>query len=467
MLSSSASQHRGGVDRRRRSRRRPASRSARTSSWICCSRVGASGRGLTGDRTLAVRDRPRPSTSCISRASRPHDSSRGLRGAAAVGSSRREQRRDAGPTWPASRSHSAGDGWSRKRWTSRPAADGVEDVEIARRAGGSGRTGTVGAAGRAAPAPPAVAGRRRAAARPGSAARCVPAAVATARPARRPRPSAAVAGGPALQHLGSVHGVAVEEVGHVPDAREALRLLHGLRVADVLGQRRQPRLVEVLLDHLHQRPDRTLRAARDRPRDRCPTARASALFTSVPGNGKSMLAHTPSCAPSRAPEVRRQSLGQPALDAPRRHRDDLGGHRIVERLGHQVAQHRHQGVGPVGPVDVQHPGRVRRRCSPGPGTAGSVELPCPGDCVSRPESHADDRCCAAALGQGQDVRLPDPDLLVLVAQHLDRLEVARRRLDRARARAISRRVAADDAEAGELAGRRRAPAISSEPTALL
>ena len=62
-------------------------------------------------------------------------------------------------------------------------------------------------------------------------------------------------GRPALQHVGPVDGVAVEEVGDVADAREApasLPTVAELRMC--CGQGREPRFVEVLLDHLHQRP---------------------------------------------------------------------------------------------------------------------------------------------------------------------------------------------------------------------
>ena len=199
MLSSSAAS--SGRGRRRRRRHRPTgARSARTSSWIRCSSVGAPPVAAPPAARLAVRDRAAPSTSCISRASRPHDASSGLRGAPAVGSSRAEQiarRRDR----PAarSRSHSAGDGCSRKRWTSRPAAIGLEDVEIARRQPGQPEQRQPGReVEQVGLVPQALAGARPGA-RPGSAGRCGPAAAATARPARpassrrrrRRRPSAA------------------------------------------------------------------------------------------------------------------------------------------------------------------------------------------------------------------------------------------------------------------------------------
>ena len=79
--------------------------------------------------------------------------------------------------------------------------------------------------------------------------------------------------GPPLQHVGTVHRVAVEEVRHVTDAREALRTVlrrartgpRYTRIAHVLGQGRQPRILEVLLDHLHKGPH----GAFGQPRDRC------------------------------------------------------------------------------------------------------------------------------------------------------------------------------------------------------
>ena len=71
------------------------------------------------------------------------------------------------------------------------------------------------------------------------------------------------AGGPALQHVRPVHRIAVEEVRHVPDAREPPgAILFGAGLLDVLGQRRQPGLVEMVLDDLDERPHRPLRHPR-------------------------------------------------------------------------------------------------------------------------------------------------------------------------------------------------------------
>ena len=106
--------------------------------------------------------------------------------------------------------------------------------------------------------------------------------------------------GPALQHVGPVHGVAVEEVRHVADARKALRLLDGSGFADVFGQRGEPLLVEVPLHQFHQGPDG---AVRD-PGVGVGVGvggRGQRGFTNTPGKGNTTLAHTPSWRPARAP----------------------------------------------------------------------------------------------------------------------------------------------------------------------
>ena len=125
-------------------------------------------------------------------------------------------------------------------------------------------------------------------------------------------------GRPALEHVGTVDGVAVEEVCDVPDAREAPRAFHGCRVPHVLSQWREPRFVEVLLDHLDERPHGTLgdpgvtlrigtcrarqRSADQRPREREGDVGAHAVLPAL------------ACT-----QVRGQALGQPPLDAACRH----------------------------------------------------------------------------------------------------------------------------------------------------
>ena len=180
--------------------------------------------------------------------------------------------------------------------------------------------------------------------------------------------------GPALQHVGPVHGVAVEEVRHMADARKALRLLHRPRLADVLGQRGEPLLVEVPLHQLHQRPH----GAVGRP--------GVGVRVGVGGHGQCTVHQHPGereddvgahavVPPFPGAELTREPLGQPPLDPTSRHGYHLGLDRVVEGDGHQLGQLRHQFVGPIGAVDVQHPCRVRRRCSPGTGPETSNNTP--------------------------------------------------------------------------------------------
>ena len=158
-------------------------------------------------------------------------------------------------------------------------ADRLEHVEVARRQPGQAEQRQPRRAGRAAPARPAAVGRRR---RRRSAGLGSPDPLPQQPPqldlpdavvGRLVRAAAATRAAQPLQHVRAVDGVAVEEVGDVADAGEALRPLHRLRVPDVLGQRRQPGLVEVLLDHLDAAATRLARAPRGRPRGRCPRPR--------------------------------------------------------------------------------------------------------------------------------------------------------------------------------------------------
>ena len=173
------------------------------------------------------------------------------------------------------------------------------------------------------------------------------------------------------------------------------------------AKRRQPGIIEVLLDHLDERPHRPLgqpgvrlgvgaRGQGQRARDQGPREREIDVGADP-------------VAPARAgPQRRRQALGQPALDAPGGHGHDLGGHRVVERDGHQVRQHRHQRVGPIGAVDVQHPGRVRRGCCPSDGRPAAQRAGGPGD--QAPRGSVTCRCWRCPLGcvrQREDGRLSD------------------------------------------------------------
>ena len=204
--------------------------------------------------------------------------------------------------------------------------------------------------------------------------------------------------GPALHHVGTVHGVAIEEVRDVPHDGEAFERLGRSRrglvpggscVTDVDGQRCQPGLVEVPFDDFHERPDGAFGHPRVRLRvvARGPGERAG---DQRPGKGEGDVGAHPVLPSGRDAQSGREALTEPALDALRRHGNDFGRHRILERFGHQFGEHRHQGVGAIGSVDVQHPGRVRRRCSRATGSAKPpAGRPCgatPCRCSPRPRA---------------------------------------------------------------------------------
>ena len=144
-------------------------------------------------------------------------------------------------------------------------------------------------------------------------------------------PVLALAGRPALEHLRPVQRVAVEQLGHVADAREAPRAAV-LVIAEVVGEQLQPRLVQRRVDDLQQRPDRALGPPRVR-------------FGVDPRGGGDRVGDQPSRwrevdvrahavrPPGRDPERRGHPLGEPALHPARGHGDDLARERIRERIG--------------------------------------------------------------------------------------------------------------------------------------
>ena len=246
LRSSSASGGRSARRRRGRRGRRPgcaraACRAGASTGWwwSTCSRA--------------------PSTSCSSRASLPPRGEQpvvGERGGRVVGAARRPRgaRR-------ATVSHSAGDGCSRKRCTSRCGGERAQ----ARRGGRPGsrvrpnserRVGQVDERR-----------RRRAAARTRRSSRS--AGLGLAEPRAQPPPQlglpalASVArAAHAAHHLRPVQRVAVEQLGEVADGGEARARRSASPRAEVGGERRQPRLVQALVDDLEQRPDRALRQPR-------------------------------------------------------------------------------------------------------------------------------------------------------------------------------------------------------------
>ena len=81
-------------------------------------------------------------------------------------------------------------------------------------------------------------------------------------PTMRGLQRAVLARRPAADHLGAVQRVAIEQLGEVTQRRQAPRPAHRVgvraRAAEVVGERREPRRGERLLDDLQQRPHRAL-----------------------------------------------------------------------------------------------------------------------------------------------------------------------------------------------------------------
>ena len=85
-----------------------------------------------------------------------------------------------------------------------------------------------------------------------------------------------------------------------------------------------------------------------------PDAAATASPISRRGDGNSTFAQTPSRRPGEAPSDGGQALREPALHPARRHGDDLGRERVVERRREQLAERVDEPVCAFGSVDVEH-----------------------------------------------------------------------------------------------------------------
>ena len=303
-------------------------RSARTSAWMRVSRVPSRcSTGCSWDVTSG------PSTSCSSRESWPQEASRRFAGSVAVGS---WARRVTSGARRAISSHSAGDGCRRKRWTSRPAASARRTCRWP--GGQAGQTEEREPLGQVRE-PGFLAQPRARGLEPGRGVRHVD-------PLGEPAPQLGLPlivlpRLPAADHLRAVQGVAVVEVGEVADGGEAARAI-GLQV---LGQRRQPRLLERAVDDIEQRPHEplgqprvALRVDPGRGRDRPGGEAAGEREVHVGADS----------------EADREPLRQPALHAARGDGDDLGGERVGGRLREQRAERGDEAVGPVGSVDVEH-----------------------------------------------------------------------------------------------------------------
>ena len=83
-------------------------------------------------------------------------------------------------------------------------------------------------------------------------------------------------------------------------------------------------------------------------------AAAVAWLDQRPGKGKATLAQTPSRSIGAGAEAMGKPLGQPAFHASGRDGDDLGRHRVRQRLGQHVAEDLDQQVRSLRAMHVQH-----------------------------------------------------------------------------------------------------------------
>ena len=168
---------------------------------------------------------------------------------------------------------------------------------------------------------------------------------------------------PLAEQGGSLHGVRREQARQpschgVPTPAPQLTLLAALAVAEVQAQRPAPRLAGLRVDHLEQRPDQRVR----RPRVVLPGAGDlrddAGRRPELHAGADTVLAALAVTQPVG------ESLAEPALDAARRHQDELLRERVGQRLAQQPGQavdelvrargavedQRHLAISPDGPA---------------------------------------------------------------------------------------------------------------------
>ncbi len=168
--------------------------------------------------------------------------------------------------------------------------------------------------------------------------------------------------GPPQHHLRALRGVRGEQ------ARDVLGGAHPPRAARVVlvrsrpqvpRERCGPRLAEARVDDVHDVPDQPGRVpgvvlgtdaedGRHRLRDH-------------PPRGVEPHVRADAVTGRAGAQPVRQALRHPALDAPRRHRDDLGRERVRRGVEQQLREPVDEHVGPLADVRVQPASRGRRR----------------------------------------------------------------------------------------------------------
>ncbi len=176
------------------------------------------------------------------------------------------------------------------------------------------------------------------------------------------------AASPRGEHLRPVQRVSVVQVGEVADRRQAAGApdrVGGAGGPEVHRKHGQPRLRERLVDDLQKAPRRPLRQPRiDGGIDRA-RRRDRVGDQAMRSRKHDVRAHPVGPLRARAQD-RRHPLRQPPLHPPSRHGDDLGVQRICERAREDVGEPVGEGIGPHGPVNMEHrprgyPGRGRHR----------------------------------------------------------------------------------------------------------
>ena len=124
-------------------------------------------------------------------------------------------------------------------------------------------------------------------------------------------------------------------------------------VPQVGGELVQPRLPQRAVDHLEQRPRRAL--GQPRVAVGIDAGSGGDRVADQPSRRREQDVRADAVTPSgRRSERGGQALGEPALHPARRHRDDLGRERIVERRSKQLAERVGKSICTFGSVDVEH-----------------------------------------------------------------------------------------------------------------
>ena len=142
---------------------------------------------------------------------------------------------------------------------------------------------------------------------------------------------------PGQQHARAVDCIVVVQVGQVPNSCEPPRRLSRSEWrsgSQVSSQWSEDGVVEVLVDQCHEGPDRALgRPGVARRTERSgPADRGHGIGHEHAGEREVNIGGDTVTCPGTRPKPVREALGQPALNAARRHRHDLPRHGVGQRF---------------------------------------------------------------------------------------------------------------------------------------